>query len=66
LNKKEHEMSERKFGLYIFLGLAIGAVLGIGLGAANGNVFNGFWIGALAGVFIGWFIAAAAAKGKIG
>lgn len=55
MNKKD----EQKFGLYVFAGVAIGGIIGALLGAANGNVFNGFWIGALAGVAIGWFIAAA-------
>ena len=55
MNKKD----ERKFGLYIFLGLAFGGILGITLGAVNGNIFNGFWIGALIGVILAWFLAAA-------
>jgi uncharacterized protein YcfJ len=50
---------ERKFGIYVFLGLLIGALFGTGLGAANGNPILGIGGGALAGVFIGWFIAAA-------
>jgi hypothetical protein len=53
-------MDEHKFGLYIFLGVAIGGGVGTALGAASGNVFNGVWIGALSGVAVGWFIAAAA------
>lgn len=50
---------ERKFGYYIVVGLLIGGVFGMGLGAANGNTLLGVAGGALAGVFIGWFIAAA-------
>lgn len=42
---------------YIFLGLLMGAVLGWGLGAVNGNAIHGMQLGALAGLFIGWFIA---------
>lgn len=49
----------KKFGLFIFLGLGIGGIFGVGLGAANGNATLGTAIGAIAGVFIGWFIAAA-------
>lgn len=54
MNKKD----EQKFGLYIFLGFAVGGILGLVLGIVNGNVFNGFWSGALAGVAFGWLIAA--------
>ncbi|NJO81784.1 MAG: hypothetical protein HC828_02750 [Blastochloris sp.] len=50
---------ERTFGLYIVLGLVIGAVFGMGLGATTGNVLWGIGLGALAGVFLGWFVAAA-------
>lgn len=50
---------DKKFGIYIFLGLLIGAVFGMGLGAANGNAAFGIGGGALAGVFLGWFVAAA-------
>ena len=51
---------KRKFGIYIVLGLAIGLVFGTGMGAANGNALFGTGLGALFGVFIGWFMAAAA------
>lgn len=51
---------ERKYGYYIVLGLAIGVVFGMGVGAANGNTIWGIGLGALFGVFIGWFIAVAA------
>ena len=49
----------KKTAFYIFLGLLIGAVFGMGLGAANGNAIHGLQLGALAGTFIGWFVAAA-------
>jgi hypothetical protein len=57
---------ERKFGYYIFVGLLIGGVFGMGLGAANGNTILGIALGALGGVFIGWFAAAAALENRIG
>lgn len=47
---------------YIFLGLLVGAVFGWGLGAVNGNTIHGMQLGALAGLFIGWFIADTALK----
>jgi hypothetical protein len=50
---------ERTFGYTMILGLVIGALFGMGLGAANGNALYGVGIGALVGVFIGWFAAAA-------
>lgn len=43
---------------YIFLGLLIGSVFGLGIGAVGGSVISGMEVGALAGVFIGWFLAA--------
>jgi uncharacterized protein YcfJ len=55
---------ERRFGYYIFLGLVIGAVLGVGLGAAIGKTALGVGFGALGGVFIGWFVAAAALQDR--
>ena len=55
---------ERKFGYYIVLGLLIGVVFGMGLGAANGNTIWGIGLGALFGVFIGWFVAAAALQNR--
>jgi len=53
------EMMKRKFGIYIFLGLLVGALFGIFLGAGSANPILGIGGGALAGVFIGWLIAAA-------
>lgn len=55
---------ERRFGIYIFLGLVIGAVFGMGVGAASGNTIFGIGLGALFGVFIGWFVAAALERRK--
>ena len=55
---------DRKFGYYIVLGLVIGVVLGMGVGAASGNALLGIGLGALGGVFIGWFIAAAALQNR--
>ena len=51
---------KRKFGYYIIMGLGIGVVFGMGMGAASGNILFGIGLGALFGVFIGWFVAAAA------
>jgi len=50
---------DKKFGYYVFGGLLIGAILGA-LWSANGNTILGTGIGALIGVALGWFIAAAA------
>ncbi len=51
---------DRRFGYFLFLGLAFGALLGVAFGAARGNALLGLGFGALAGVFIGWFAAAVA------
>ncbi len=48
------------FGKYLVAGLAIGALFGFGIGAARGNSLLGVGVGALVGVFVGWFAAAAA------
>ena len=50
---------DKKFGYYVFGGALIGAVFGL-LWTVNGNTLLGIALGALAGVAIGWFIAAAA------
>jgi hypothetical protein len=55
-------MDSRKFGLSIFVGLAFGGLLGMAIGALRGNPANGFWFGALLGVFVGWFVAAIRAR----
>ena len=55
---------ERRFGYYVVLGLVIGGVFGMSVGATNGNTIWGIGLGALFGVFIGWFVAAAALKNR--
>lgn len=47
------------FGIYIFFGQAFSANLGVFIGKVIDNFSLGIGIGALAGVSIGWFIAAA-------
>lgn len=54
---KETGMDE-KGARIAFLGLAIGGAFGLILGAASGNTLVGLGLGALAGVFIGWFATA--------
>jgi ABC-type uncharacterized transport system permease subunit len=49
----------KKFGIFILLGMLIGATFGVFLGAALENPLLGVSLGALVGVFLGWFIAAA-------
>lgn len=49
---------EKRFAVPILIGLAFGAPLGAALGEANGIPLLGLGLGALAGVFIGWFAAA--------
>ena len=48
---------DKKFGYYVFGGLLIGALFGSIWVAGSGLLAIG--IGALAGAFIGWFLAAA-------
>ena len=55
---------DRKFGTYVFAGLAIGAFVGALAGAGNHNALSGMGIGALVGVFLGWFVAAAVIEGR--
>lgn len=50
---------DRKFGLHILLGLIVGALLGVSFTPVIENDALAILGGALAGVFIGWFIAAA-------
>jgi len=49
----------KKLGLFILLGLTIGASFGVFMGAAIENTPLGIALGAMGGLFIGWFIAAA-------
>lgn len=49
----------KKFGLFILGGLAVGASFGTFIGAAMENMRLGIAFGAIGGLFIGWFIAAA-------
>lgn len=49
---------DKKFGYYIFGGLLIGALLGW-MWSASSNPLIGMGIGALVGLAIGWFAAAA-------
>ncbi|MCL4830742.1 MAG: hypothetical protein KJZ95_25525 [Caldilinea sp.] len=50
---------EQNPGIYVGLGLMIGALFGVFFGQASGNALPAIAIGALGGVFIGWYIAAA-------
>ena len=54
---------DKKFGYYIFGGLLIGALFGLGW-SANSNPLVGMGIGALVGMAIGWFAAAAVLEKK--
>ncbi len=49
----------KKFGLFILLGMLLGSTFGTFLAAPLENSLLGVALGALGGVFIGWFIAAA-------
>ncbi len=53
---------DRKGGSYIAAGLVIGSALGLMWGPTIGNAALGIGVGALAGLFIGWFAAAAMRK----
>ncbi len=50
---------ERRMAYFILLGATLGALLGVGFGVANGNMTLGIVVVAMAGLFIGWFAAAA-------
>jgi ABC-type uncharacterized transport system permease subunit len=50
---------QRKNAIFIWIGLAIGAIFGMMVGAAEENLIWGLALGALAGTFVGWFIAIA-------
>ena len=49
----------KKYMLYIIAGLLIGAIFGTAFGPAIENTSLASAIGAVGGLFIGWFIAAA-------
>ena len=49
----------KKYALYILIGMLIGAIFGTAFGPAIGNMKLATALGAVGGVFIGWFIAAA-------
>lgn len=49
---------DRISGFYIFGGTLIGALFGF-IWNSGGDLLTGIAIGAIAGTFIGWFIAAA-------
>ncbi len=55
---------DKLFGLYVVLGMILGAVFGIAVGQALGNQILGIVGCALIGVFIGWFSAAAVGASK--
>jgi uncharacterized membrane protein len=57
---------DKKFGYYVFGGLLVGALFGLLVGSANQNPLMGAAIGALVGVAIGWFAAAAFLLNKTG
>ena len=48
----------KKYGLYIILGLIVGANFGILFAPVLENKALGIALGALGGVFVGWFVAA--------
>jgi hypothetical protein len=51
---------KRKYAIYTFIGMVIGAVFwGIAFKPAHLNPYHQVLIGAAAGIFISWFIAAA-------
>jgi len=50
---------DRKHGILIFAGLAVGAMFGLMFAGSSGNPVMGLSIGAFAGAAVGWFAAAA-------
>jgi hypothetical protein len=54
---------EKTIGYFAFGGMLVGAMFGL-IGAGSGNSLLGIGIGATAGAFIGWFIAAAVLEQK--
>lgn len=49
----------RTLALYALAGAAIGSTFGVFIGAVSGHRLLGVGIGALAGLYVGWFVAAA-------
>ena len=56
---------DRRFGYFVFGGLVIGALFGLMFSAASKNMVMGLVGGATIGVAIGWFAAAADARGML-
>lgn len=56
---------DREFGTHILLGLVIGVLFGVFLGAITGNTLLGIGLGALGGVFVGWFATAAVSTSAV-
>ena len=54
---------DKTFGYFIFGGMLIGAMFGL-IAAGGNNSLMGIGVGATAGAFIGWFIAAAVLEQK--
>jgi uncharacterized membrane protein len=50
---------DKKFGIFVLLGLLLGGQLGVFFGPILKNPILGVALGALGGAFLGWFIAAA-------
>jgi hypothetical protein len=57
---------KKMFGIYTVFGLFIGAVFGTAFGPAIGNISLATGLGALGGLFIGWFVAVAVLEKKQG
>jgi hypothetical protein len=55
---------DRTFGIILLVGTLSGALAGVFIGAAIGNGGVGVAIGALAGLFLSWFGAAARRPGS--
>jgi hypothetical protein len=54
---------DKTFGYFVFGGLLVGAMFGL-IGSGGGNPLLGIGIGATAGAFLGWFMAAAVLEQK--